>query len=190
MDKAVSWDLTPDKFIYALKNKNNYLELIIKLADVLNEMIRMEVIPEEIVTSRLFCLNKDASKHGFVDNLRPLAISSTLLKLIERVMLDRLSAIVYERKLISKKQTGFMREAGTDMNIMRLRQKFHEVKQTGKQDKFVLFIDLKNAYDKVNHRRLFTKLRAFNIGEDIVSTIEKICVNNGVLQGSLISDVV
>jgi hypothetical protein len=185
-----------------LKSKNNYLELIIKLADVLNEILRKEVILEEIVTSSLFCLNKDASNHGNVDNLRPIAISYTFLKLIERVILDRLSSIVYGKRLVSKKQIGFMREAGTDMNLMRLRQKFSEVKLTGKQDKYLMFIDLKNTYDKVNHVKLFDKLRKSNVDEEIIYTVEKIYsnavvrtnnmnekinFNNGVLQGSLIS---
>jgi hypothetical protein len=65
-----------------------------------------------------------------------------------------------------------------------------------------MFIDLKNAYDKVNHLKLFDKLRRSNVDEELISIVEKIYsfaavrtdnmneminVNNGVLQGSLIS---
>ena len=68
--------------------------------------------------------------------------------------------------------------------------------------KYLLFIDLKNAYDKVNHRRLFNKLFDLGINKEIIGTIKLlyscaklkisnnnkcINVNNGVLQGSLIS---
>ena len=67
-----------------------------------------------------------------------------------------------------------------------------------------MFIDLKNAYDKVNHIRLFNKLAQLNISKEIIGTIkllyskaklkvsynsENINVNNGVLQGSLISPI-
>ena len=38
------------------------------------------VIPEEITTSRLFCLNKKADEVGDINNIRPIAISSTFLK--------------------------------------------------------------------------------------------------------------
>ena len=38
------------------------------------------VIPDEINTNRLFCLNKKADEIGNVDNLRPIAISSTFIK--------------------------------------------------------------------------------------------------------------
>jgi retron-type reverse transcriptase len=85
---------------------------------------------------------------------------------------------------------------------MRLRQKFSDAKLTDKHDKYLMFIDLKNAYDKVNHLKLFEKLRKSNIDEALISTVEKIYsyaavrtdnmnekinVSNKVLQGSLIS---
>ena len=68
--------------------------------------------------------------------------------------------------------------------------------------KYLVFIDLKNAYDKVVHRKLFNKLVEQGISEDIIRSIKllyskaklkisnnNICINvdNGVLQGSLIS---
>ena len=66
--------------------------------------------------------------------------------------------------------------------------------------KYLVFIDLKNAYDKVVHRRMFNKLLEQGISEDIIGSIKllyskvkifnnNICinVNNGVLQGRLIS---
>ena len=69
-------------------------------------------------------------------------------------------------------------------------------------NKYLVFIDLKNAYDKVIHTKLFEKLYKYGINEKIIGTIkllysyaklkisndsEIINVNNGVLQGSLIS---
>ena len=47
-------------------------------------------MPEEIITSRLFCLNKKANEPGDVNNIRPIAISSTILKIIESAILTRL----------------------------------------------------------------------------------------------------
>ena len=74
-----------------------------------------------------------------------------------------------------------------------------------KKKKYLVFIDLKNAYDKVINKRLFNKLIEQGISEDIIGSIkllyskaklkisnDNLCVNvnNGVLQGSLISDIV
>ena len=46
---------------------------------------------------------------------------------------------------------------GTELNLIRLRQRVNDLKQVNKffDNKYVMFIDLKNAYDKVIHDKLF-----------------------------------
>ena len=160
-------------------------------------------MPEEITTSRLLCLNKKANEPGDVNNLRPIAISSTILKIIESSILTRLIKEINEKKLINKKQIGFIKGCGTELNLLKLRQRVADIKKIKNfYTKYLLFIDLKNAYDKVDHKRLFNKLNLLNISQEIIGTIkliysyaklkisnnnECINVNNGVLQGSLIS---
>ena len=198
-NKAVSWDLIPG---ISLKNsiKPEYYDII---KDILNRYLIPGVIPEEITTSRLFCLNKKANEPGDVNNLRPIAISSTIIKMIESAILTRLLDEINTKKLINKKQIGFIKGCGTELNLLRLRQRVYDIKKVKtKFTKYLLFIDLKNAYDKVNHRRLFLKLSQLGINKEIIGTIkllyskaklkiisnsENINVNNGVLQGSLIS---
>ena len=41
-----------------------------------------------------------------------------------------------------------------------------------KYTKYLLFIDLKNAYNKVNHRRLFNKLSQMGINEELIGSIK------------------
>ena len=67
-----------------------------------------------------------------------------------------------------------------------------------------MFIDLKNVYDKVIHDKLFIKLSNYGINEEIINAIkiiysnakikissndDYININNGVLQGSLLSPI-
>ena len=69
-------------------------------------------------------------------------------------------------------------------------------------NKYLVFIDSKNAYDKFIHNKLFEKLNKYGINSKLIGTIkllysyEKlkmsnnldiINANNGILQGSLIS---
>ena len=86
---------------------------------------------------------------------------------------------------------------------IRLRQRVYDIKKVKtKYTKYLLYIDLKNAYDKVIHKKLFLKLSQMGISEELIGSIkllyskaklkisynsECINVNNGVLQGSLIS---
>ena len=123
--------------------------------------------------------------------------------MIESAILTRLLKEINDKNLLNKKQIGFKKGCGTELNLFRLRQRETDIKKIKNHyTKYVLFIDLKNAYDKVNHRRLFNKLSDLGISKEIIGTIkllyskaklkisensEYINVNNGVLQGSLIS---
>ena len=110
---------------------------------------------------------------------------------------------INEKKILCNKQIGFIRGCGTELNLLKLRQRVSDLKKEKNYfTKYLVFIDLKNAYDKVVHRRMFNKLVEQGISEDIIGSIKllyskvklkisnnNICinVNNGVLQGSLIS---
>ena len=47
-------------------------------------------------------------------------------------------------------------------------------------NKYIVFIALKNAYDQVIHDKLYIKLSNYGINEEIIN------INDGLLQGSLI----
>ena len=85
----------------ALKNaiKAEYYDII---KNILNRYLIPGVIPDEITTSRLFCLNKKANEVGDVNNLRPIAISSTILKIIESAILARLLKEINEKNYLIK----------------------------------------------------------------------------------------
>ena len=118
------------------------------------------VIPDEINTSRLFCLNKKADEIGNVDNLRPIAISSTFMKILESAIFTRLLDEINNKKILCNKQIGFIKGCGTELNLLRLKQRINDVKKEKHQfNKYLVFIDLKNAYDKVIHTKLFNYLK-------------------------------
>ena len=62
---------------------------------------------------------------------------------------------------------------GCEINLLRIteyiKDKYekHEEKQL-----WTLFIDLKSAFDTVNHKLLFEKLRKLEIKEELIQTIE------------------
>ena len=127
------------------------------------------VIPDEINTSRLFCLNKKADEIGNVDNLRPIAISSTFMKILESAIFTRLLDEINNKKILCNKQIGFIKGCGTELNLLRLKQRINDVKkERNKFNKYLVFIDLKNAYDKVIHNKLFEKLNKYGMDPKII----------------------
>ena len=125
---------------------------------------------------------------------------------MEKIILNRLLSEINDKNILSKKQIGFIRGCGTELNLIRLRQRVNDLKHVNKffDNKYVMFIDLKNAYDKVIHEKLFIKLSNYGINEEIINAIkiiysnakikissddDYININNGVLQGSLLSPI-
>jgi hypothetical protein len=202
-DKAMSWDfIHGSAFDILLKDKDK-LGIAEDIAKLINEILCDDILPEQILTSRLFCLNKEGSKPGNLDAIRPIAITSTLVKIIEKVILGRIEHHIYSKKIIHRNQIGFMKGAGTDMNLMKIRHMSNKLKEQKAIDqKYIYFLDLKNAYDSVNHRVLFMKMERCGIDRRTINTIKLlysnarlmidrlsggININKGVLQGSLIS---
>ena len=63
-------------------------------------------------------MNKKADEVGDINNIRPIAISSTFLKLIESAILTRLLNEINEKKILCNKQIGFIRGCGTELNLL------------------------------------------------------------------------
>ena len=205
-NKAVSFDYIPSNFINIIKNKlnkNEFIKFINNLTIFYNKLINYKELPEEIISSRLFCLNKVGNENGKLENIRPISIFGTLYKIMEKCINNRLLLVIENNKILSKKQTGFIPKLGCEINLARLRQRVNDVLNiNNNEQKYLLFIDLKNAYDSVDHNILFNKLKKYNISDSLINIISKIYsyakmkinlydkvinVNRGVLQGSILS---
>ena len=82
------------------------------------------------------------------------------MKICEKVLLEHLMIFITNKKILNKKQIGFIPKLGCEINLSRLKQGVNDVLQLpGNEQKFLFFIDLKNAYDSVNHTILFNKMR-------------------------------
>lgn len=209
-DKATSFDYIPGEVFKLLYEESKthprvYMENCKNIAELLNQLMNSEdPIPEEIMCARLLCLNKCPDENGKLDNIRPISITGMFVKLMEKVIQTRAEVIsLVDGINISKSQVGFVKGLGCDVNIMRLRQRTADViKLKTKDEKYIFFIDLKAAYDSVNHRKLFDKLLKKGYPPTLISHIKKIYssakmrinllqtplnINKGVMQGGILS---
>jgi hypothetical protein len=196
--KAVSWDLIPGVCLQNFPKCQKLLEI---MANFINELVRLPVIPIEISLGRLFCLNKDSTNPGTINSIRPLTIIGPFIKIIEFPLLQELKQLK-----LNKAQIGFVERMGAELNIIRLRDHYRKLKEKpkprGKSSKsYLLFIDLKQAFDAVRHPILVKKLLAKGLGVPVINTLiklmnssavsvnhrELIWVNCGVGQGKLCS---
>ena len=106
---------------------------------------------------------------------RPISLLSTISKLFERVVLDRLLSWLNSNDILSKYQAGFRKQKQTKDHIFRIIQdvlaSFNSGYKTG-----AVFIDIEKAFDKVWHAGLLYKLNKLKVpcylGEWIANYLE------------------
>ena len=98
-----------------------------------------------------------------VNNYRPIAITTALSKVLEKVLLSRLAMYLWT----ADSQFGFKRAHGTEMAIFALKQ---TVDFYCNQDRpvYMCFLDAKKTFDRVNHWTLTKKLLDRNVPLHIV----------------------
>jgi ribonuclease HI len=137
---------------------------------------------------------------------RPISLTSTLCKLMERLVTDRLTWFLEKRGLLHKNQCGFRKNRSTIDHIAKLQDYINRNLRVGHHT-LAVFIDFEKAYDMVWHEGLLLKLvkcglkgriltfiknflknRTFQVKiGSILSHIEKLI--NGTPQGSVISPI-
>ena len=196
--KAVSHDLIPDNILEA-KTDARFVQ---GMTAIMNSMMASQQIPRYLGTGRLFVLNKKPEKTPNLDSLRPINIISVVLKVLEAVVLAHLKSFLIEKRYLHTAQLGFRANLSTSMNIIKFIGTCKDLQNEKLRTGYVLFIDLKAAFDSVDHQILFCKLQNNGLDPQILSVIkllyssmytsidydsETIPINQGVLQGSLIS---
>ena len=62
---------------------------------------------------------------------------------------------------------------GCEINILRITEYIKEMMRIKEhKDLWIMFVDLKSAFDTVNHRILFEKIETLGINEEVVNTIK------------------
>lgn len=114
------------------------------------------MVPDSLKVAEVIPLFKTGSLSSF-DNYRPISVLPTVSKIMERVVYDQLSEYLEKQGLISESQYGFRKGYNTELAVTvftdNIRRAIDRGKMTG-----AVFIDLRKAFDTVEHKVLLSKL--------------------------------
>ena len=117
--------------------------------------------------------NSDADN---CDNYRPISVLPTVSKIVERAAHIQLYNHLDSNGLLHVKQFGFRRKRSTSSALLQfsddILQNMEDGLVTG-----VVFLDLKKAFDTVNHRVLLFKLRALGVDDSAAAWFKSYLTN-------------
>lgn len=80
------------------------------LLNVINSSLRFCWIPLDWKVSKIILLQKKPGQAFDLDNLRPIPLTSKMIKLIERRVFKRMTSFIQDRQVLSPAQIGFRRD--------------------------------------------------------------------------------
>jgi len=104
------------------------------------------------------------------DSYRPIALTSALCKVMERMITNRLNWYLEKNKLLNPMQTGFRKNKSTLDHIMRLQSDIQNSINHGQYTAGV-FLDFSKAYDMIWKNGLMHKISKLNISGNMYNFI-------------------
>ena len=148
---AVGLDQLPSRLL------KDSAEIIAKpLTTLINASLIYGCVPSEWKWARVNPLFKNG-KANDMDNYQPISVLPTISKVLERVVHTSLYDFLAKEKLLSPYQCGFCKSHSTELAVLSftdsIRRSMDQGLLTG-----AVFIDLRKAFDTVDHDLLLEKL--------------------------------
>ena len=104
-------------------------------------------------------------------NYRPISLTSVPCKVMEKIIRDKIMNHLESKNLLSRHQHGFRSKCSCLTQLLEYLSEIHDALDNGKPVDAV-YLDCQKAFDKVPHKRLIAKLRAYGISGKILKWIE------------------
>jgi len=157
------------RFLYMLRH-----DLCVPLALIFGALFREGVVPNTWLQS---CIMPVFKKGLTCDpnNYRTIALTCIAYRVMEKIIRDAITKYLFEHKLISKAQHGFLVKRSTVTNLLECTQNW-TVAMANRSATGCIYIDFKSAFDLVSHQKLLNKLNAFGIDASSTQVAQSIFV--------------
>ena len=138
-----------------------------QLTFLINMSITQGNFPNELKIARVIPLYKGEDTQ-LIENYRPISVLPYFSKIFEKVMFTYVIEFLDENNILYEYQFGFRKNHSTSHAIITLVERVTKALDTGKYVVGV-FLDLKKAFDTVDHAILLRKLECYGIRGNILN---------------------
>ena len=136
------------------------------LSKLIYHCLKQSVFPATEKWAKVTPVYKSGER-SLMDNCRPISVLTVLSKVFERVVYKQLYGYLEEHELLSQRQFGFRNKSSTQHAVTLFSDFIRHGMDRGLLTGAV-FVDLRKAYDTVDHARVLSKLPLYGInGEEL-----------------------
>ena len=172
------------------------------LTGIFNQSLVTGTFPSDWKMAKVSPIFKNGSKSD-LNNYRPISVIPTVAKIFEKIIYDQLYQYLNENDLLSSGQSGFRSLHSTLTALLETNDNWCVNIDRGLLNG-VIFIDLRKAFDTIDHEIILKKLTKYGVDQDalkwfksyLTNRMQRCNVNNhlssasplncGVPQGSII----
>ncbi|KAG8313850.1 hypothetical protein J6590_108242 [Homalodisca vitripennis] len=144
-----------------------YPKIVNVLLYLINLSFEKGIFPDILKTAVVIPLHKSGPNND-CNNFRPISLLSTFAKIFEKIMKKRLVKFLEQTHFFSKNQFGFREGLSTETALKNFMDDVLEAINSGRKVSG-LFLDIKKAFDTVDHDILLNKLYCCGIRGNVLS---------------------
>jgi ribonuclease HI len=147
-----------------------------EIIEIFNMVLDTGKVPKDWTTSSVVLIPKPKDWEGNLEITRPITLMETLRKIFTKILNDRLAKILSNHQILSQSNWAGLPGGRTAYPIHILNNLMEDAREQNKE-LWLLFQDIRRAFDSVDSSMLIKSMERIRIPENIIKIIEDIAMN-------------